>query len=44
MTSPVVGPFELVGEDDAPTCVDGVCALPEPAATEPTDEESGAAV
>ncbi len=31
------GPFELVGDVDAPVCVDGVCALPEaPAdATEP---------
>lgn len=22
------GPFEMVGEVDAPLCVDGVCALP----------------
>ncbi|MDF1705897.1 MAG: hypothetical protein P1U38_14095 [Aeromicrobium sp.] len=22
------GPFEMVGEVDAPVCVDGVCALP----------------
>ncbi len=38
------GPFELVGEDDAPTCVDGVCALPEPTATEPKDRESDTSV
>jgi len=25
----VTGPFELLGEADAPVCVDGVCALPE---------------
>jgi hypothetical protein len=28
MTAP--GPLELVGDDDAPTCVDGVCAVPAP--------------
>ncbi len=22
------GPFELVGDADAPVCVDGVCAIP----------------
>lgn len=24
----MTGPFEILGEDDAPVCVDGVCALP----------------
>ncbi len=24
----MTGPFELVGDTDAPLCVDGVCALP----------------
>ncbi len=24
----MTGPFELVGEPDAPVCVDGVCAMP----------------
>lgn len=30
-------PLELAGAEDAPTCVDGVCAMPEPDA-EPTPE------
>lgn len=24
------GPLEIVGEPDAPSCVDGVCDVPEP--------------
>jgi hypothetical protein len=28
MTAP--GPLELVGDPEAPTCVDGVCAVPPP--------------
>lgn len=24
------GPLEMVGDDDAPSCVDGVCELPVP--------------
>jgi len=23
------GPFEMLGDDDAPVCEDGVCAIPE---------------
>jgi hypothetical protein len=25
----MIGPLEMVGDDDAQVCVDGVCALPE---------------
>lgn len=28
MSDPVV-PFEMIGDDDAAVCVDGVCAVPE---------------
>jgi hypothetical protein len=31
----VTGPFEILGDDDAPVCVDGVCAVP---ATQDDDE------
>ena len=24
----MTGPFEIVGDDDAPVCVDGVCEIP----------------
>ena len=36
----MTGPFEMVG-DDAPVCVDGVCALPAAQGGE-TDEARGA--
>lgn len=39
----MTGPFEIVG-DDAPTCVDGVCAIPEDRLPEPIDEEPDTAV
>jgi hypothetical protein len=35
MTAP--GPLELVGDDDAPTCVDGVCAVPGPGSSDEDD-------
>ncbi|MEG9226093.1 hypothetical protein [Aeromicrobium sp. Sec7.5] len=43
----MTGPFELVGDADAPVCVDDVCALPADAVgavpagadTAPTDEQ-----
>ena len=38
-------PFEMVGEPDAPTCVDGVCAVPTPAEAatgQDVDEARGA--
>lgn len=35
----MTGPFELVGDTDAPVCVDGMCALP-PEAVEPEQPDS----
>lgn len=26
----MTSPFEMIGDEDAPTCVDGVCAIPSP--------------
>jgi len=34
----MTGPFELVGADDAPVCVDGVCALPDAAIGDAPDQ------
>ena len=34
----MTGPFEMVGADDAPTCVDGVCAI-EPASAGADEEQ-----
>ena len=34
MSDPLV-PFEMIGDDDAAVCVDGVCALPEAGADAP---------
>ncbi|WP_283251924.1 hypothetical protein [Aeromicrobium duanguangcaii] len=40
----MTGPFEMVGNDEAPVCVDGVCAIPEPPAasapSEPTEDHA----
>ncbi|UUI67548.1 hypothetical protein [Aeromicrobium duanguangcaii] len=40
----MTGPFEMVGNDEAPVCVDGVCAIPEPSAasepSEPTEDHA----
>lgn len=39
------GPFELVGDDDAGVCEDGVCALPDaphaPAGDDPAADDPG---
>lgn len=37
----MTGPFEIVGDEDAPACVDGVCAV-EPAAPGVDEEEQPA--
>lgn len=34
----MTGPFEIVG-DDAPACVDGVCAVPAPAHGDEASED-----
>jgi hypothetical protein len=38
------GPFQMVGEQDAPVCADGVCELPAPEAAQAqeSDEARGA--
>ena len=36
----MTGPFEMVGDDEAPVCVDGVCELP--GATKPSEAEDHA--
>jgi hypothetical protein len=33
----MTGPLELVGDEDAAACEDGVCAIPAPAAPETDD-------
>ena len=33
------GPLEIVGEPDAPSCVDGVCDLPVPEAAPDDDAD-----
>lgn len=31
------GPLEIIGEDDAPVCVDGICAVPTVQPAEPAE-------
>ncbi|SKB08580.1 hypothetical protein SAMN06295964_2233 [Aeromicrobium choanae] len=39
----MTGPFEIVGDEDAPTCVDGVCAI-EPATAGADEEQEPSAI
>lgn len=34
----MTGPLEMVGDDDAAVCEDGVCALPDAAVGDPAHE------
>lgn len=35
----MTGPLEIVGDEDAPSCVDGVCAVPVTDEPEEPDED-----